>query len=187
MNPFKDLSKIQVPVFAELTTSKFIKFTIALVCLSVVLGLISLFLRSEPSPEPESPKIQQGLQPEQAMKPGGIGEIEETAGVSAPKIDEPFGPSGFPSVIFNTAGEILEVGKDKITILGDGQNFADQQSRELTIVFTASTVVFEPGQKIKHQGIDGLKYLKSGMEISIESEENVRGKTEFIARSINIF
>jgi len=73
-----------------------------------------------------------------------------------------------------------------LIVEGDGFNFADQKPRELTIIFTDSTITFEKNREIKYQGLTGLKHLKEGMKILISGDENIRGKTEFKVRTINI-
>lgn len=112
---------------------------------------------------------------EEILKPGTVGEVSPEAEVIK-----------LSPVIFNTTGLIKEAQSDKLIVEGSGSNFSDQESRELTVIFTPTTLTFLAGQKIKYQGLDGLKYLKAGMEILIEGEENIRGKTEFDARTINI-
>lgn len=89
-------------------------------------------------------------------------------------------------IVFNTSGIILEVRKDSLIVQGSGTNFTDREPRELTLIFTESTLTLRIGGGIKYQGLEGLKYLKSGMQILIEGNENIRGKTEFEARYIHI-
>ena len=125
----------------------------------------------------EKPALEEEI-PE-ALKPGEIGEISE-AGIGKEEI-QPIHP-----VIFNTSGTILEIKPDRLTVQGSGSNFADQKPRNLTLIFSDSTLTMKLGTKIKYQGLEGLKYLKSGMEILIEGNENIRGKTEFEARYIQI-
>jgi hypothetical protein len=109
------------------------------------------------------------------FKPGGIGEPKEG---EKPQIE-------LPLVISNTSGMVKEIQKDRLIIFGSGSNFSDQKPRELTLIFTDSTITFEPGQKIKYEGFEGLKHLKAGDQISVSSSENIRGKTEFIVNYIN--
>jgi len=109
---------------------------------------------------------------------GEIGEITEE------EVEEK-GISPLPLVIFNTTGVISGLKNDRLIVQGDGSNFSDKKLRELTLIFNDSTIVFEPGQKIKYQGLEGLKYLKTGESISISSPENIRGKTQFIVDYIN--
>jgi uncharacterized protein YneF (UPF0154 family) len=120
---------------------------------------------------PSSPEIT-----EETFKPGETGEISDQ------ELKEK-GTLPLPQAIFNTTGVISEVGKDRLIVQGDGTNFSDKKPRELTLIFTASTIVFEPGQKTKYQGLEGLKHLKKGDSISIS--ENIRGKTQFIVDYIN--
>ena len=117
------------------------------------------------------------------FKPGEIGEIKvkEETGQETPLVT----PTT-PFIIFSTTGTILEVENDRLIVKGDGFNFADQKPRELTVIFTDSTVTINKNQMEEYQGLAGLKYLKEGMEILIQGEENIRGKIEFTARAINI-
>ena len=91
-----------------------------------------------------------------------------------------------PDKVKESISKIIYSEKDRIIIAGSGSNFADQEPRDLIVLFTNSTVTAKIGGGIKYQGLDGLKYLKPGMEISINGEENIRGKIEFRARYINI-
>ena len=109
------------------------------------------------------------------LKPGEVGEPKKR---EKPLIE-------LPLVISNTSGTVKEIKKDRLIILGDGSNFSDKKARELTLIFTDSTITFEPGQKIKYLGFEGLKYLKVGDFITISSSENIRGKTEFIVNYVN--
>jgi len=125
------------------------------------------------------PKItEKPKQAEEIAEPFKKGEIGEPKGEEKPQIE-------LPLVISNTSGTVKEIKKDRLIILGDGSNFSDQKQRELTLIFTDSTITFEPGQKIKYQGFEGLKHLKVGDQISISSSENIRGKTEFIVNYVN--
>lgn len=106
----------------------------------------------------------------------GAGDIGEVGGENTP----------LSLVIFNTTGTIQEVKGNYLIARGDGTNFADKSPRTLKVIFTESTKTFKPGQKTYYQGLDGLGYLKPGMKISISGAENIRGKTEFQARTINV-
>jgi hypothetical protein len=113
------------------------------------------------------------------FKKGEIGEISE-------KEAKEKGISPLPPAVFNTSGKILEIKSDRLIVQGSGSNFTDQKPRTLTLIFTDSTTVYDPKTKFISQGLAGLKYLKTGMEISIESSGNIRGKTELQVSSINI-
>jgi hypothetical protein len=109
------------------------------------------------------------------LKPGEIGEPKEG---ERPQIK-------LPPVISSTGGEIKEIQKDKLIILGDGSNFSDQKSRELTLIFVDTTITSELDRKIQYQGLEGLKHLKIGDKIIVSSTENIRGKTEFSVDYVN--
>ena len=112
--------------------------------------------------------------------------IELTPGLTGEPKEKPFSTSSLPLVIFNTTGKIIEVRPDSLIVLGDGSNFADGKPRNLTCIFTDDTLTFNKDQSKSYKGKEGLKYLKKGMEILIDSEENIRGKTKFPVRTINI-
>ncbi|PIS39722.1 MAG: hypothetical protein COT33_00360 [Candidatus Nealsonbacteria bacterium CG08_land_8_20_14_0_20_38_20] len=124
-------------------------------------------LKSLPSP---------GISGSEEFGAGKIGEVEtpeETLTVQ------------LPQMISNTEGAILEIKEDRLIVQGSGSNFTDQKPRELTLLFTLETITFEPGQKIKYQGLEGLKHFKKGDKISISSPENIRGKTQIKVDYIN--
>ena len=128
--------------------------------------------------------------------PGQTGELEQKPGQTKDQalaeanptaLDNPVLPPGtaMPSVIFNTQGTIVSVQSDGLTIQGDGSNFEDQKARELTIKVDEKTSIFEKNNAIKYVGLAGLKYLSAGERVLIESSQNIRGKTEFIATYVN--
>jgi len=161
--------------------------------LTVILILINVFIvifwinfwvgleKMTPKIEEKPPLVEEI--PE-ALKPGEVGEIkvkEETGE------EKPLVTPTLPLTIFSTTGVISEVKDDRLIVKGDGFSFADQKPRELIVIFTDSTITFEEEQKTKYQGLAGLRYLRTGIGILIGSEENIRGKTEFKAKTINIF
>jgi len=124
------------------------------------------------------------------MKAGEIGEIGEDktlAEVNPEAVTSPVRPPGtpFPPVVFNTSGTIISIEKDGLLMEGSGSNFEDQKSRNLNIKFTSQTLTTEKDRVTRYQGLEGLNYLSSGMLIRIESSQNIRGKTEFLATYIN--
>jgi len=127
-------------------------------------------------PKPTPPPTEQ--QPTPVTEPFEPGEIGEPVEEEEPLVE-------LPLVISNTSGTVKEIQTDRLIILGDGSNFSDQKERELALIFTDSTVAFEPGQKIRYLGFEGLKHLKVGDLITISSSENIRGKTEFIVNYVN--
>lgn len=153
--------------------------------LTVILILINVFIvifwinfwvglkKTTPPEITEKPK-----QVEEIAGPFKKGEIGEPKGEEKPQIE-------LPPVISNTSGTVKEIQKDRLIILGSGSNFSDQKTRKLTLIFTDSTITFEPGQKVQYQGLEGLKHLKVGDSIAISSTENIRGKTEFIVNYVN--
>jgi len=151
-----------------------IAVVILLAVLVIVLGTISYLLWSKVKKmeaEKITPKAEE-IKPED-LGAGTIGEVSDQE-------------TDLPAAIFNTTGVIKEIKKDSLIAQGDGSNFEDGQQRELTLIFTAETITFEPGQKVFYKGLEGLKYLKSGMNILIDGAENIRGKTEFKINTINL-
>lgn len=137
--------------------------------------LVKELSKPTPTPVAETPE---------AMEAGEVGEVvvkDEQTGEEKPKVD-----IFTPAVIFDTLGNILEVREDYLIVRGSGSNFADRTSRDLKVIFTEYTVTFTKKQLSKYTGKEGLLYLKPGMKIAIESTENIRGKAEFPANTINI-
>jgi len=162
------------------TQQNILTIILILINLGVVIFWINFWFELKKAPP--SKIVEETKQTEEIAepyKPGEIGEIPEE------KIKEEEIPS-LPQIIFNTTGVISQIKSDRLIVQGSGSNFVDQKQRELIIIFTDSTITFEKGQKIEYQGLDGLLHLQEGMEILIEGEENIRGKTEFKARTINI-
>lgn len=136
----------------------------------------------------EKPGQSGNIPTSEILKPGAVGEIK-TAGNGASGQNEPMPSSNvqLPPVIFNTAGTIAEVKKDRLTVNGEGTNFADGKPRLLNVIYTSETLTFvSQNQKTKYIGLEGLKYLKTGDKVLIGGEENIRGKIEFKARTINV-
>lgn len=128
--------------------------------------------------------------------PGETGELEQKPGQTQEQalaeanpaaIDNPVLPPGttMPSVIFNTQGTIISVQSDGVTIQGDGSNFEDQKSRELTIKFEEKTSTSERNNVARYTGMAGLEHLSIGENILIESSQNIRGKSEFTVIYVN--
>ena len=158
------------------TQQNLITVILILFNLAIIIFWINFWIGLKKVPPPkitENPK-----QVEEIATPFKKGEIGEPKEGEKPQTE-------LPLVISNTSGTVKEIKKDRLIVLGDGSNFSDGKQRDLTLIFTDSTVTFEPGQKIKYQGFEGLKHLKVGDQISISSSENIRGKTEFIVNYIN--
>jgi hypothetical protein len=155
----------------------------AIIAGALVFGLW-LGKKSAPPPQPEAEVVTPITPPEtteEILKPGEVGEPPED---QTPQL--PPGTSELPSVVFNTSGKIIEIKSDRLIVAGSGSNFADQKPRELTVIVDSLTTTMKLGQQIKYQGLEGLKYLSAGAEIIIESNENIRGKTEFRAEYVHI-
>lgn len=162
-NKIQSLSETQLNILTAI---------LVLVNIGIVIFWINFWLSS---PKLTPPVIEQPASIISPLKPGEIGE---------PKTGET-PTANLPKFIFNTTGTVKEIQKDKLVVLGSGSNFSDKEKRELTLIFTEGTVTFESGQKIKYQGLEGLKHLKIDEKISISSFENIRGKTQFIVNTIN--
>lgn len=131
-------------------------------------------------PEEEGPSV---ITPEEAGA-GEIGEVmvkDEETGEEKALVS-----STMPPAIFSTSGEIIEVSSDGLVVAGDGYNFADQTPRNLTLIFFDETLTFTKDQLKYYKGKQGLNYLEKGIKIVVSSTENIRGKTEFKAKTINI-
>jgi len=149
-----------------------------------LISSLSLINKLKDGDNCEIPPLENKIDFEGAMKPGAIGEIENSGG--ADDSDENKNEL-LPSVISGTSGTITDIKNDRVIVRGDGYNFGDKKPRELNVLFSTDTVVFMSGdQKIKYQGAGGLQNLKIGDRILIEGAENIRGKTEFTAGIINV-
>lgn len=141
---------------------------IAAVALLIFIAIAFPFLKKVFQP----PAVLRTL--EEKLKPGKVGEKTET-------------PAPLPSIVSNTSGLIKRIQDNGLIVQGYGSNFADRESRILTVIFTDSTITKKIGAESSYQGFQGLKHLKKGMEISIKGAENLRGKTEFEAENIIFF
>lgn len=90
-----------------------------------------------------------------------------------------------PDVVTATAGVISEIGDNYIIVKGDGTNFIDGQPRDLKCVFTDSAYAqISSGES--YDGKVGLAHLKIGMKVAVGGDENIRGKAEFLVKSVNV-
>ncbi len=160
-----------------------ILIVIAAISLVYFLGLRGEEKVSQPvSEEEKKTEEPPALSPEQ--KAGEIGEVkvkDEETGEERPLVTPTL-----PPAIFSTAGKILEIKSDSIIVAGDGSSFADGVPRNLTCRFTDETLVFSKDRTQRYLGKEGLKYLKEGMKILVDSDENIRGKIEFKVKTIII-
>lgn len=118
------------------------------------------------------------------LEAGSVGEVlakEIETGKESPLVTPTM-----PPAIFGTAGIIKEVKSDRVVIRSNGTHFADGIARDVTVIFTAETSTFVSSQSFKWKGFSGLDHLKADMKIIVESRLNIRGKTEFKVKNINI-
>lgn len=144
---------------------------------------LSLIIKQEAEWLRQELKALQALQQidipaDELFRPGEIGEIETDP-------EMPLPANELPAMVFNTSGMIQEVLDNRVIVLGDGANFADGQPRQLTLLFTIETNVFL-ADRTQYVGLRGLNYLRPGMQILINSVENMRGRTEFRVSNINV-
>lgn len=155
-------------------------FLIIAIVLIIALAVLFYFLgrragqELEVSPLPLEQRLNQPVYSPERLSSGQVGEIESA-------LQKP----GFANHIFSTAGPILETGQDYMVITGDGSNFADGQARELRCRFADTTLTFDQAGE-KYQGIVGLAVLKPDMMVLVGGAENIRGKTEFELKTVNI-
>ncbi|MFA5643086.1 MAG: hypothetical protein WC949_00770 [Candidatus Paceibacterota bacterium] len=174
---------------------------VAIVSVAINIGLVA-YLIFAPKPVQTNcfeNEVSQQLTEEQIseqMKAGETGQLETKEGqtpeqalaeVNPGAISNPVIPpnTSMPATIFNTQGTVVTVEKDGITITGNGSNFEDQKERQIVIKFSDTTVTFEKNNKVRYTGMDGLKHIVAGDKILVESDQNIRGKTEFAANYIN--
>ena len=157
-------------------------YILVILILAVLLVYLGYFLGSREK------EVSQSEKPEvlalQEYKAGDVGEImakDEETGEESPLVS-----STMPPVIFSTTGTVLEIKSDRVIIRGDGTNFADRVPRTLTVIFAADTLTFNKNQTFRWTGLAGLKQFQSGERVLIEGAGNIRGKTEFNVRTINI-
>lgn len=125
--------------------------------------------------------------PEASMEIGVVGNLEigeSIENVNPEAIENPVRPINepIPADIFNTSGIILAIQGNSIIVRGIGTNFDDQIKRDLVVLINEETYV---------NGVYGdaeyfKKSLKIGDNVSIEAPYNIHGKTEFLAKYINI-
>ena len=158
---------------------------IAVIGFSIITFSYLLNLAKKEVPPPISGEGPEIISPQQLeLEAGEVGEIlvkDEKTGEEGPLIS-----SIFPPIIFNTTGIIEEIKEDRLIVKGSGTNFADGLPRTLIVIFISETFTINKGKNLQWKGFSGLKQLKPEMEILIDGLENIRGKTEFKTRTINI-
>lgn len=125
------------------------------------------------SPAPVTKELQMG-------KVGEL-EVETPSGEKVPLITPEI-----PGQIFSTSGEVLEIGENYLIILSDGQSFADRKQRKIKCLFDEATLSFSKDHTQRFYGKAGLSILRKGIKVLVSSRENIRGKIEFVASTVNI-
>jgi hypothetical protein len=91
-----------------------------------------------------------------------------------------------PPAIFSVAGTISQLYDNGFAMMTDGYNFADEQGREVEVLYQTKTVTTLADRSSRYKGMDGLASLKVGQSVVVESDENIRGKLKFKANYINL-
>ena len=162
---------------------------IIVVLIIIAVGLAVYFTWPSEEEIDQQPSAKLPTAPSKVLTPqelgaGEIGEVtvkDEKTGQEKPLVN-----LSVPPVIFNTMATVVKVSTDRLFTQGDGNNFADKTPRNITVIFTNSTLTFEKNQSIYYEGKEGLKHLSPGMRIMISSGENIRGKDRFLAKTVNI-
>jgi hypothetical protein len=157
---------------------------IILIVIIMGIGVIRLLKQIREEKSSEVTLFEEAITSSAESEAGEIGEVKIKDKVTGE--EKPLVTPVMPPVIFSTAGTIIEKKTGSLIITGEGTNFADGVSRNLTCIFTDETLTFEKNQLQYHQGKEGLKYLKEGMKILVDSDENIRGKVEFEVKTINV-
>lgn len=173
---------------------KYYLLVIVLIGVLVIASLIYFLEQSWEKEVPEAPLVEEPREEEPreevlfpALEEVGAGEIGEvTIKEDETGEEKPLITPIMPPVIFSTTGKITAVETDSLMMAGDGTNFADGAPRELKCIFTDKTLTFTKNQVKYYKGREGLKILEKGMTILIAGDENIRGKTEFTVKTINI-
>lgn len=116
------------------------------------------------------------LNPPQLDEGGTVGEVEDVK------------PSSrlISQTIYSTSGTITKIGEDFVSIRGIGDNFVDQQSRQLKVLVDEATIITNKDRTQRVIGLDGLGLLKLKDSVIVKSPQNIRGRTEFSAKYINV-
>lgn len=171
----------------NLNHSMFHSQVIKIIAIAVVIVLAGFIIYLLCKEEPSLLPVQEKEEIDTTLKDAGAGDFgevtvqDEDTGKEVPLID-----SNVPKIIFNTAGAVKEVRPDRLIVGGNGSNFADGRPRNLTLVFTSETLTIGKGESFRCFGEECLKHFKSGMKVSISSDENIRGKVKFKVKKIKI-
>jgi len=136
-------------------------------------------------------------EPGNVISPEGLSETEEAKEQAGPEgevfvLNEstgeevPLKTAVMPIDIFSTSGVIREVLNNGAVIYVRGDSFADNESREVSVIFNESTATISSDRQVRWIGSSGLYHLSPGMQVVISSDENIRGKLKYEAKYINI-
>ena len=158
---------------------------ILIVSLLLIVGLLLYFLG--PQEKSLGPKINpKGLSQTETeqQKAGSVGEVM----VKNPKTgkEQPLKTAKMPPAIFNAGGTITKLYANGFTMDTAGYSFADEKSRLVKVLYADKTVTTMVDRSSKYKGVEGLKHLKVGQKVLVESTENIRGKLIFKAHYINL-
>ena len=165
------------------------KKTIYLIALILILGgiVVALLYFLGPQGKNFGPKISsQGLAttPQAKEQAGSVGEVmvkNPTTGQMEPKKT-----ATMPPAIFNAGGKITKLYANGLEINTAGYSFADEKPRTIQVLYTDKTITTLADRSSKYKGLDGLKHLRVGQSVLVESDENIRGKLKFQAKYINL-
>lgn len=164
---------------------KALYLTLSLLLLLIIAGLLFYFLA--PQGKPSGPKIStKGLSitEQQKEKAGPVGELMVKNQKTGK--EEPLKTAKMPPAIFNAGGTITKLYANGFTMNTTGYSFADEKSRVVKVLYTDKTVTTMADRSSRYKGLEGLKHLKVGEKVLVESNENIRGKLIFRANYINL-
>jgi hypothetical protein len=162
-----------------MTNKKLVLVLIIIFVLAIFTGLGLSWIIDNSNNQPNLPELL--ISSEQ--KVGDIGEVKIKNATTGQ--EESLENANFPLVITSTVGKVIKVEDNYLILQGNGNNFADGQSREIKASFSEQTKVFDAQQKMT-QGVTAINALVSGQQILIEGEGNIRGKTEFNILTVNV-
>jgi len=157
---------------------------VSLMALFLVMGFFYLLSQSQKGPfyYDKEGAFERTDVPKELLA-GDIGEVAVPNGVNGER--GPLISSSKPPVISSTVGTIKTIEEGYIIIKGNGSNFADGIPREIFCIFTDKTLTFT-SDRSRYEGNTGLDYFRPGMIVLVGGEENIRGKTEFKVKTVNI-
>ena len=158
---------------------------VLVITLLIIAGLLLYFLG------PQGKKLEQKISTqglsqteEEKTKAGSVGEVMVKNSKTGK--EEPLKTAKMPPAIFNAGGTITKLYANGFTMDTAGYSFADEATREVKVLYDDQTITTMADRSSKHKGLEGLKRLKIGQKVLVESTENIRGKLIFKAHYINL-